>query len=140
MGSEMCIRDSMMKRCKEKGHGLEFWEVDILIHRKEDDMLDKDSQEKYLSKIESGYFDVQFLSPPCGSWSRANFSNDLPPQPCRDRQHPWGLPNQNRSQRGRAKRGNEFMHFSIRAIVAAQTASRRGFRTNSLWEHQRTWA
>ena len=40
------ISDYMMKLCEKEGFGLEFWEVDILIHGKEDDMLDKDSQAK----------------------------------------------------------------------------------------------
>ena len=98
-------------------------------------MLDKDSQRFYLEKIESGYFDMQFLSPPCGSWSRANYANDLKPQPCQGRKHPWGFPNLCASQRRRAENGNEFIHFSIHAIVAAQQAKARGFRVMSLWEH-----
>ena len=129
------IAEFLSKRCANDGYGLEFWEVDILIHGKEDDMLDKDSQRFYLEKIESGYFDMQFLSPPCGSWSRANYANDLKPQPCRGRKHPWGFPNLCASQRRRAESGNEFIHFSIHAIVAAQQAKARGFRVMSLWEH-----
>ena len=98
-------------------------------------MLDKGSQAKYLEKIESGDFDLQILSPPCGTWSRANFSNNAGPKSCRDRQHPWGKPSMPRHQRGRAERGNEFIPFSIRAIAAARDANSRGFRTKTIWEH-----
>ena len=36
------IAEYIAKRCEKDGFGLEFWEVDILIHGKSDDMLDKD--------------------------------------------------------------------------------------------------
>ena len=121
--------------CEKEGFGLEFWVVDTLIDGKAHDLLDKDSQQWCIDKIESGDFDVQFLSAPCGTWSRATFANDSGPQPCRDRKHPWGKPNMVRQQQVRAEKGNEFVHFCIRAIVAAQTAKSRGVRVMSLWEH-----
>ena len=105
------------------------------FHGKEDDLLDKDSQAKYLEKIESGYFDLQILSPPCGTWSRANFSNNTGPEPCRNMQNPWGLPNMPKHQRLRAENGNEFIHFSLQAIASAADANSRGFRTKTIWEH-----
>ena len=129
------IEDHLAEMCKAQGHGLQFWSIDVLIGGKGHDLLDKYSQERFISMIEDGYFDIQILSPPCGSWSRANWSNQKGPAPCRDRQHPWGLPNMELGQRRRCERGNKFIHFSLRAIAAAQVAKSRGFRTMSLWEH-----
>ena len=133
------IADYMRKLCEKEGFGLEFWEVDILIHGKEDDMLDKDSQAKYLEKIESGDFDVQMLSPPSGTWSRGNFSNNAGPKPCRDRQHPWGKPNMPRHQRGRAERGNELIHFRsgpsrrLRMRIPEASGRRPSWNTPKIW-------
>ena len=49
---------------------------------------------------------MQSYSHPCGPWSRA-----------------------------KPESGNEFVHFSIRAIRTAQAAKRRGFRVMSVMEH-----
>ena len=57
------------------------------------------------------------------------------PQPCRNRENPWGLPGQLAHQARRAKDGNEFIHFSIRVVKAACAARARGFFVRSLLEH-----
>ena len=97
--------------------------------------MSREIQAGYISDIESGVFDLIILSPPCGSWSRANWANSLPPQPCRDRGHPWWFPNQLAGQQRRAKMGNEFIHFLIRALAATETAAQHGHRVDSLLEH-----
>ena len=129
------IGNKLKGLCVKHGYGLKFEEIDILVGGKAHDLLDKDSQEAYIQDIEDGKIDVQILSPPCGTWSRANWANDLKPQPCRDRTHPWGFPNQKRQQQQRAETGNEFVHFAIRALAAGEEAKSRGHRIRSLLEH-----
>ena len=91
-----------------------------------------------LSRIDSGDFDAVILSPPCGTWSRAPWSNNAGPGPVRSRHHPWGCPSQrSKADRRRLLEGNEFIHFSLRAIAGAQSAKRRGRKVAVLLEHPR---
>ena len=66
-----------------------------------------------------GDFDMVVFMPPCGSWSRLNYSNKPGPPPCRSKAFPWGFENALPGLRRRAEQGNEFIHFSIRAAEAA---------------------
>ena len=99
------LADFLSQLCKASGQGLQLEEVDIYRKGSDHDLLSKSVQDAYISDIESGLFDYVILSPPCGTWSRANFANSQPPQPCRDRDHPWGVPNQEPSQQRRATQG-----------------------------------
>ena len=77
--------------------------------------MDPTSQDAWMTRVESVEFDCCVYSPPCGTWSRANWANDDGPQPCRNRPHPWGIPHQRKNQKERADNGNRFVHFAIRA-------------------------
>ena len=79
---EASIAKHLVEMCKKDGHGLQFWSVDVLIGGKGHDMLNRDKQNDFLKMIEDGQFDMQILSPPCGSWSRANWSNKTGPSWC----------------------------------------------------------
>ena len=59
----------------------------------------------------------------------------VPGQLGQRRRAPWGFPNQRRAQQQRADSGNEFVHFSIRAIQQAQIATRQGRPTRCILEH-----
>ena len=85
------IAEYLSNMCKKEVFGLHFWSIDVLVGGKGHDLLDKEAQENFIQMIESGAFDIQILSPPCGSWSRANFSNKTGPAPCRNRQNPLGF-------------------------------------------------
>ena len=119
------LANSLKRLCAASGFGLRFEEIDIMIGGSEHDLLDKESQENFLNRIADGEFDFIMYSPPCGTWSRANWANGDGPKPCRDFKHPWGLPNQRPAQRRRAHTGNEFIHFVIRAIAAQLQAENR---------------
>ena len=106
------IGNQLKQRCEAAGFGLDFEEIDIHVGGSAHDLLDRDRQNEYIEELESGVIDVQILSPPCASFSRAQWSNNLEPQPCRDRDHPWGFPNQNLAYQKRCDLGNEFVHFS----------------------------
>ena len=88
-----------------------------------------------VGQIRSSEFDIVVLSPPCGSWSRANWANDDGPKPCRDQAQPWGFPSQKAHQQRRADAGNEFIHFSTVAIRRAQQVRTKGFVVRAVLEH-----
>ena len=129
------IADHLKRLCCADGTGLDFYDVDIHVGGSSHDLLDGDVQEDYIARILAGEFDFVILSPPCGSWSRANWANNDGPPPCRDRFQPWGFAENTKAQRGRADRGNQFVHFSIRAIQSAQLAKAKGFQVRCLLEH-----
>ena len=129
------IGNSLRKLCESSGTGLIVHEVDILVGGSEHDLMDPSSQDDWMSRVEAGEFDVCIYSPPCGSWSRANWANDDGPQPCRNRAHPWGIPHQRAKQKERADNGNRFVHFAIRGIEAAARSKLAGRDVFSLLEH-----
>ena len=96
------IAQHLARMCKSAGVGLRVYEIDVLVGGSDHDLWDKQSQEAWLARVEQGEFVFIILSPPCGSWSRSNWANDDGPQPCRDRKHPWGLPNLRAGQQKRA--------------------------------------
>ena len=121
--------------CIEVGFGLQVFEVDVLIGGSEHDLSDKATQDEWIGRLEDGDFDCVLLSPPCGTWSRANWANKSGPKPCRNRRWPWGIPHLKRSQQRRAENGNEFIHFSIRAITTAQLSRKKGHVVRCVLEH-----
>ena len=70
------IGEFLKKLCIKFDVGLEMHEVDILVGGSEHDLMDKDMQTQWIARIESGEFDFAVFTPPCGSWSRANWAND----------------------------------------------------------------
>ena len=129
------IAEFLKSLCEKEGYGLELHEIDTLVGGEAHDLMSPEVQDTWIDRIEGGEFDVLFHSPPCGSWSRSNWANDSGPQPCRDRQHPWGLPGQKPAQQRRAAKGNVFVKFTIRALRASQEARARGHQVVSLLEH-----
>ena len=129
------IAEHLKGLCKKDGMGLAFYDVDIHVGGSAHNLLDDQVQEDYLSRVLEGDYDVVILSPPRGSWSRANWANNDGPAPCRDSDSPWGFEHNRAGQRKRAELGNAFVHFSIRAIQAAQSAKARGHQVRCLLEH-----
>lgn len=121
--------------CSKAGFGLEFYEVDVLVGGSEHDVMDVETQEPWIARIESGEFDCVILSPPSGSWSRANWANNDGPQPCSDRSHRWGLPGQRRQEQRRADNGNKYILFAIRAIHSTRSAVTDNGKVFVLLEH-----
>ena len=101
--SDYDAKKFLKRRCEKHGMGLVVFEIDILVGGAEHDLLDREAQDLWLSRLEDGDFDVIMLSPPCGSWARANWANDDGPKPCRNRAHPWGIPYLKRSAQQRAR-------------------------------------
>lgn len=89
-------------------------------------LLDASIQSELEARIKDNEFDVVIISPPCSTWSRANFEpppggspEPRYPKPCRSKQHPWGFPNARPACCKRADQGNTFIHFALRATAAA---------------------
>ena len=99
------VAEELKLLCAKEGMGLVIFEVDVLIGGAEHDLLDRAKQDVWLERLEDGEFDVIVLSPPCGTWSRANWANDDGPKPCRNRRHPWGIPNMRANAQLRAESG-----------------------------------
>ena len=66
------IAEELKALCISSGFGLAFEELHILIGGEEHDLLDSEKQSQLLGRLEEGAFDLVILSPPCGTWSRAN--------------------------------------------------------------------
>lgn len=129
------IAEFLKSLCEKEGYGVELFKIDTSVGGEAHDLMSSEVQDGWIDRIERGEFDVLIHSPPCGSWSRSNWANDSGPQPCRDRQHPWGLPGQKPAQQRRAEKGNVFVKFTIRALKASHEARARGFQIASLLEH-----
>ena len=129
------VANCLARLCRDSGFGLAFHEVDILVGGGKHDLMNLEAQQSWLDRIEKGEFCMVLLSPPCGTWSRANYSNKPGPQPCRSKRYPWGFPHAKARVKARAQAGNAFVHFSIRAIMAAQNCKRKGYMTRCLIEH-----
>ena len=82
------VANCLAKLCAACGIGLSVEEIDIAVGGSRHDLLDQTAQDEYLARIESGEFDFVLFSPPCGTWSRAQWANQLGPAPCRNRAHP----------------------------------------------------
>ena len=78
------IAEQLKRRCAKQGLGFIIFEIDVPVGVEENDLLNRESQAKWLARVEDGEFDIVALSPPCGSRSRANWANDDRPKPCRD--------------------------------------------------------
>ena len=118
------IAEHLELLCKRSGVGLCMIEVDTLVGGKDHDLLDRDAQQEWLRRVESGEFHICIFAPPCGSFSRSNYANNLKPQPVRSREHPWGYPWNYGPDRKRVDKGNEFVLIALRGIRAAQQAKR----------------
>ena len=97
------VANALAELCRKSGFGLSFYEVDILIAGQEHDLISQESQDDWLRRVESGEFFMIILSPPCGTWSRANYAGGKGPKPCRSKRYPWGFPYAKEAMRARAE-------------------------------------
>ena len=88
------IATELRVKCRAANLGLFVEEIDIYNGGSSHDLLDTQVQAQLEARLRGGEFDVVILSPPCGTWSRANYSPKPGPKPCRSRQYPWGFPGQ----------------------------------------------
>ena len=69
---------------------------------KGDDLSEHVIQDRYIQRVEAGFYDVVIASPPCGSFTRIVWTNSAGPPPCRSSGHPFGFPWADASSKARA--------------------------------------
>ena len=94
---------------------LEVVELDIQRNRKHDLSLPK-NQEAWLRRIRSGEFWVVIVTPPCSTFSRAQWANDQGPAPVRSAAYPRGFPWNAAGRQEKATLGNTLGDFSFEAV------------------------
>jgi hypothetical protein len=95
-------------------------EVDIL-RSADDDLLQTNLQNKILADIHGGSYEVVLAAPPCNTYSRATFSKEPGPMPCRDKAWPKGFPWNEAHARQRAEEGTQLADFALKCISEAET-------------------
>ena len=94
-------------------------EVDILRDKERGNLLHAASQEKWLSEIDNGDFDLLITTPPCGGFSRLLFAGRPGPKALRNREHPRGFPWLRGNRKAKVDEQNSFFDFSIAALRSA---------------------
>ena len=61
------IGEFLRAYCVEFKCGLILHEIDILVEGSEHDLIDEESQGKWINRVENGKSDVPICAPPCGS-------------------------------------------------------------------------
>ena len=90
-------------------------ELDIQSDRKSDFTIPS-VQKKWLRLIAEGMFYAVLVTPPCSTFSRAVWANDLGPFPLRSSSYPRGFP-RNRGERfHKAEFGTILADFSFEAL------------------------
>lgn len=94
---------------------IEVLELDIRRDRKCDFTLPY-VQERWLRRIDSGEFWAVVVTPPCSTFSRAQFANDQGPHPVRSHLHPRGFSWNSQARHEKATLGNLMADFSFEAM------------------------
>lgn len=77
--------------------------------------------DKIFRKVESGFYDVIMLSPPCGTFSRARHNRrSAGPRPIRSKDWPWGFPWLSATDMSKAQLANLFIKKSLQ-LASIQT-------------------
>ena len=94
---------------------MEITELDIQADRRSDFTIPS-VQKKWLQRIAQGIFYAVIVTPPCSTFSRAVWANDLGPFPLRSSVYPRGFP-WNRAERfHKAEFGTVLADFSFEAL------------------------
>ena len=85
------IREYLQNKCSGRGWVLHMDEIDI-ERNAADDCIDDAVWARILNRVANSEFQVAIVSPPCNKWSRAPWSNENGPSPCRSSVWPMGFP------------------------------------------------
>ena len=110
---------------KVHGFHLQVDEWDILRDPSAD-LSSPQAWEGIFAKLESGYYDVLVISPPCGTYSRARHRTlgKGGPVPLRSRSYPWGFPWLSNANQAKVDTANFFVKQSLYAISLQIKASK----------------
>jgi hypothetical protein len=90
------------------------------------DLLSVPLVQSLVGRILKGEFQAVVASPPCSSWSRLQWANDLGPRPVRSWGHPLGFPWLSKEDRVRAETGNDLLQVAIDMMTACAKAGALG--------------
>ena len=94
---------------------VEITELDIQADRRSDFTIPA-VQKKWLRMIAQGIFFAVIVTPPCSTFSRAVWANDLGPYPLRSSTHPRGFPWNKGDRFHKAEFGTILADFSFEAL------------------------
>ena len=116
-----CVVEGMRKRAQAAGLECEvvFENVDILRDGSGGNLLVNDRQTEILAKILEGFYDAVLAAPPCNTFSRALWHDQMGPPPLRSRAEPWGLKKLSDHLQKRVSEANNLLKFALLALEAA---------------------
>ena len=110
---------------------MEFEEWDI-TNGAEFDLLREDVRKRILTNLRNGEYAAVLMSPPCGTWSRAPWANQLGPRPLRSASHPWGFPWLEGHRQKKVSDSNCFIRFCLEVLGIIDTEE---LLVKFWWEH-----
>ena len=101
---------------------VEVVELDLLRGGKEHDLADEQIVGTLLDRIHNLEFSATLLTPPCNTFSRAQYSSTPGPQPLRSKEYPRGLPNLGKKLVRKVKLADKLINTTIRLAQASAKA------------------
>jgi hypothetical protein len=103
------IRHWLQQECNACNYRLDMVEFDLLRNGLADDLSGSETQKSWILRLKE--FDCVIVTPPCGSFSRAQWANNFGPHPVRSSVWPDGFPWLSHLDLERAELGNNFANF-----------------------------
>ena len=114
----------LRRLASQQGVHVEITELDIQSDRKSDFTIPS-VQKKWLQLITKGIFYAVIVTPPCSTFSRAVWANDLGPFPLRSSAYPRGSPWNRGDRFHKAEFGTVLAEFSFEALKRQFACKRR---------------
>lgn len=108
---------------------VEEWDI---TNGAEFDLLREDVRKRILTNLRNGEYAAVLMSPPCGTWSRAPWANQLGPRPLRSASHPWGFPWLEGHRQKKVSDSNCFIRFCLEVLGIIHTEE---LLVKFWWEH-----
>lgn len=99
---------------------LKMLEVDLLRGGLLHDLSSFKVQQKWIRRLDTHEFDIVLITPPCSSYSRAQYANKFGPCPVRSSAFPLGFPWLSNADRKRADLGNSLVDFTWQVLQRVQ--------------------
>ena len=115
------VRECLQELCDKASWLLDLVELDTELDSAHDITVPA-VWDPIFAKIKEGHFSVVVMTPPCGTWSRVRFANNLGPRPCRDKSWPWGYPWLEGQAFEQVQLGNALVLQTLEGCAAASLA------------------
>ena len=104
-------------------HNIKFDIQEIHTERGEQfNVLEGDLWESLMSQLDSGNIHFWIITPPCNTHSRARHASQVlfpGPKPLRNRQHPYGFPWLDGTNRSKVDKANTLVQFTVESCLRA---------------------